>query len=77
MLSNIKADPALAKIPGVIFTTPQANSDIARSYRLGAKCYLKKPGNLPEFVAVVQSVAEFWLGLRQYSYFSSKRPLDY
>ena len=62
VLSSIKADPALAKIPVVIFTTSQANSDITRSYRLGANCYLRKPGNLPEFVAVVKSMAEFWLG---------------
>jgi two-component system, chemotaxis family, response regulator Rcp1 len=62
VLSNIKADPALAKIPVVIFTTSQANSDITRSYELGANCYLRKPGNLPEFIAVVQSMAEFWLG---------------
>ncbi len=61
VLSNIKADPSLAKIPVVIFTSSQASSDIARSYKLGANCYLKKPGNLPEFVAAVQSMAEFWL----------------
>jgi chemotaxis family two-component system response regulator Rcp1 len=61
VLSSIKADPALARIPVVIFTTSQADSDITRSYKLGANCYLKKPGNLPEFVAVVQSMAEFWL----------------
>ncbi|MGZ4732450.1 MAG: response regulator [Terriglobales bacterium] len=62
VLSSIRADPGLARIPVVIFTTSQANSDIARSYQLGANCYLKKPGNLPEFIAVVQSMAEFWLG---------------
>ncbi len=62
VLSSIKADPALAKIPVVIFTTSQANSDITRSYKLGANCYLRKPGDLPEFVAVVRSMAEFWLG---------------
>ena len=62
VLSSIKADPALAKIPVVIFTTSQASNDITRSYKLGANCYLRKPGNLPEFVAVVQSMAEFWLG---------------
>jgi two-component system response regulator len=62
VLSSIKADPALARIPVVIFTTSQASSDISRSYKLGANCYLKKPGNLPEFVAVVRSMAEFWLG---------------
>lgn len=62
VLSDIKADPELAKIPVVIFTTSQADSDITRSYKLGANCYLRKPGNLPEFVAVVQSMAQFWLG---------------
>ncbi len=62
VLSDIKADPSLQKIPVVIFTTSQANSDISRSYELGANCYLKKPGNLAEFVAVVQSMAQFWLG---------------
>jgi two-component system response regulator len=62
VLANIKADPELARIPVVIFTTSQAHSDITRSYKLGANCYLRKPGNLPEFVQVVQSMAQFWLG---------------
>ncbi len=62
VLSDIKADPALARIPVLIFTTSQASSDISRSYQLGANCYLRKPGNLPEFVAMVQSMADFWLG---------------
>ncbi len=62
VLSKIKADPVLAGIPVVIFTTSQASSDITRSYKLGANCYLRKPGNLTEFVAAVQSMADFWLG---------------
>ncbi len=62
VLSDIKSDPTLAKIPVVIFTTSQAASDISRSYELGANCYLRKPGNLAEFTAVVQSMADFWLG---------------
>jgi chemotaxis family two-component system response regulator Rcp1 len=62
VLSDIKADPALAKIPVVIFTTSQASSDVTHSYELGANCYLRKPGNLPEYVAAVQSMAQFWLG---------------
>jgi two-component system, chemotaxis family, response regulator Rcp1 len=61
VLADIKADPSLAKIPVVIFTTSQASTDVLRSYKLGANCYLRKPGTLPEFVAVVQSMAELWL----------------
>ena len=62
VLAELKSDPNLSKIPVVVFTTSQANSDITRSYELGANCYLRKPGNLADFVAVVQSMAEFWLG---------------
>ena len=62
VLSEIKADPLLSRTPVVVFTTSQASSDIARSYELGANCYLRKPGNLRDFVAAVQSMADFWLG---------------
>ena len=62
VLVELKGDAGLAKIPVVIFTTSEANSDIQRCYELGANCYLKKPGNLPDFAAVVQSMADFWLG---------------
>lgn len=61
VLSEVKSDPELARIPVVIFSTSQASSDINGSYDLGANCYLCKPGNLPEFRAVVQSMADFWL----------------
>jgi len=62
VLRELKSDPHLAKIPVIVFTTSQASSDISRSYELGANCYLRKPGNLHDFAAVVQSMAEFWLG---------------
>jgi two-component system, chemotaxis family, response regulator Rcp1 len=61
VLSEVKRNPDLARIPVVIFSTSQASSDINGSYDLGANCYLRKPGNLPEFRAVVQSMADFWL----------------
>lgn len=62
VLQEVKSDPKLSKIPVVVFTTSQANSDITRSYELGANCYLRKPGNLADFTSVVQSMADFWLG---------------
>jgi len=62
VLEEVKADPGLANVPVVIFTTSQASSDISRCYQMGANCYLRKPGNLAEFVAIVQSMADFWLG---------------
>jgi hypothetical protein len=36
--------------------------DIARSYELGANCYVHKPGNLEDYFLAVQSIEEFWFG---------------
>jgi len=60
VLVDVKADPALRTIPVVVFTTSRSPQDIARSYELGANCYLSKPGNLGDFFAAVQSIEEFW-----------------
>jgi len=60
VLAEVKADPDLHKLPIVVFTTSSSSLDIARSYELGANCYLSKPGNLGDFFAAVQSIEEFW-----------------
>jgi two-component system response regulator len=63
VLSELKSDPVLTRIPVVIFTTSQASSDVNHSYSHGANCYVCKPGNFPDYAAVVQSMADFWLSL--------------
>lgn len=62
VLKELKSNSGFCKIPIVVFTTSQANSDITSSYELGANCYLRKPGNLDDYRAVVRSMADFWLG---------------
>src|SRR5437879_405763 len=62
VLSEVKADPNLARIPVVIFTTSQASSDISSSYEIGANGYLRKPGTLPDFVTLVRDMEEFCMG---------------
>jgi len=62
VLKELKSDSRFSRVPVVVFTTSQASSDIASSYELGANCYLRKPGNLDEYRAVVHSMADFWLG---------------
>jgi chemotaxis family two-component system response regulator Rcp1 len=63
VLSDVKADPVLMKIPITIFSTSEARQDIVRSYELGANCYVSKPGNLRDFISAVTSIGEFWFGL--------------
>ncbi len=63
VLSDLKADPHLRRIPVAILTTSAAEADVMRSYDLGANCYLTKPVDVDQFVRVVQTIEEFWLGV--------------
>jgi chemotaxis family two-component system response regulator Rcp1 len=61
VLAEIKADPDLKRIPVVILTTSQAESDLIQSYNLHANCYIVKPVDLDHFIDVVKTIEGFWL----------------
>lgn len=61
VLSEIKADENLRRIPVVILTTSQAEEDILRAYHLNANCYITKPVDLEQFMKVVKTIEDFWL----------------
>jgi CheY-like chemotaxis protein len=61
VLAEIKSDPDLKRIPVVILTTSQAESDLLQSYNLHANCYIVKPVDLDHFVEVVKTIEGFWL----------------
>jgi CheY-like chemotaxis protein len=63
VLSEVKTDPQLAHIPVVILTSSKSETDIVRSYRLQANCYITKPVDLDQFVKVIRSIDEFWLSV--------------
>ena len=54
VLAEMKSDPALRRIPVVIFSTSQAAKDIERSYELGANSYVSKPPTLADWVSAVK-----------------------
>jgi two-component system, chemotaxis family, response regulator Rcp1 len=59
VLADFKSEPTLQSIPVVVFTTSHSRKDIARSYELGANCYVSKPGSLEDFRKAVQSIQQF------------------
>lgn len=61
VLSTIKADDKLKRIPVVILTTSQAEEDILKAYHLNANCYISKPVDLDQFIKVVRTIEDFWL----------------
>ena len=60
VLSEIKDDPQLRRIPVVVLTTSQAEQDIVKSYDLHANAYVVKPVELNRFIDVVKAVDSFW-----------------
>ena len=61
VLAEIKQDPDLKRIPVVILTVSEAETDILKSYNLHANCYITKPVDLDRFIQVVKSIEDFWL----------------
>ncbi|MDP1768132.1 MAG: response regulator [Nitrospirota bacterium] len=63
VLAEIKADDKLKHIPVVILTTSRDEEDVLKSYNLHANCYISKPVELDQFIRVVKSIEDFWLGI--------------
>lgn len=63
VLAAMRADKSMRRIPVAVLTTSSSAPDVSRTYELGANCFLTKPTDFDQFVFVVQSVNNFWLGL--------------
>jgi CheY-like chemotaxis protein len=61
VLSEIKSDPNLKRIPVLVMTTSRADQDVQKAYSLNANCYITKPMDLDEFLRIVRSIEDFWL----------------
>jgi two-component system response regulator len=61
VLSEVKADPNLKRIPVLVMTTSRDKQDILKAYQLSANSYITKPMDLDAFLQIVKSIEEFWL----------------
>ena len=62
VLREIKEDNNLKNIPVVVLTTSNAEKDIFRAYELHVNAYVTKPLDFNQFIKVVESIINFWLG---------------
>jgi two-component system response regulator len=60
VLAEVKADPALRRIPVVVLTTSKAVEDVVRSYDLHASVYVTKPVDFDAFTEVVKQIDDFF-----------------
>src|ERR1700742_4558773 len=63
VLSIIKNDPELKRIPVIMLTTSSAEKDILASYDNHANCYITKPVDLERFMDVVRTIEDFWISI--------------
>lgn len=63
VLAEIKDDEKLKRIPVVVLTTSQNEQDVLKTYNLHANCYVTKPVDLEQFITVVKTIEDFWLGI--------------
>jgi CheY-like chemotaxis protein len=62
VLRTIKITPSLLRIPVVILTSSDAETDIAKSYEYHANSYLVKPLDFKAFTNLMKVLGSYWLG---------------
>ena len=60
-LHEIKTNPRLRRIPVIVLTTSNADSDIDRAYELGANSFISKPVTFDSLVSIMRVIAQYWL----------------
>jgi CheY-like chemotaxis protein len=68
VLTAVKADAELARIPVVVLTTSAAEADMAKAYGSHANSYLVKPVDFPQFLKLMDALGYYWLVWNQYPF---------
>lgn len=60
VLTELKCDVDLRRIPVVVLTTSKEQTDVMKAYDLNANCFVTKPIDFNQFLSVVQGIKDFW-----------------
>ena len=63
VLTEVKQDPDLRRIPVVVMTSSDDEKDILAAYNLYVNCYVTKPVDLDRFIGVVKTIEHFWFSI--------------
>jgi CheY-like chemotaxis protein len=62
-LKHFKGLDSINRIPVVILTTSEAETDVVASYDLGASGFIVKPVDIEQFFGAIQTLEDYWLTL--------------
>jgi two-component system response regulator len=65
VLTQMRADERMRRIPVVILSSSREESDLARSWDLGVNAYVIKPVDVDQFFEAVRTLGQFWAVLNQ------------
>jgi two-component system response regulator len=65
VLTQMRTDEKLRRIPVVILSSSREESDLARSWDLGVNAYVIKPVDVGQFFEAVRTLGQFWAVLNQ------------
>jgi len=61
VLRWVRQQPKCAKIPVIVLTSSNVESDVEKAYQLGANSYIVKPSNPMELVEIAKLIRDYWL----------------
>jgi two-component system response regulator len=65
VLHRMRSDIRTRRLPVVVLTSSNEESDIIRSYDLGANSFVQKPVDFARFLNAAKQLGLYWLGLNE------------
>jgi two-component system, response regulator len=65
VLKAIREDASLRRVPVVMLTASDEETDLVRGYDLGANSFIRKPVDFDQFVETVGRIGLYWLLLNE------------
>jgi len=65
VLKQIKSDERTRRIPVVVMTSSEEESDVAKTYDLGVNSYVVKPMDFSQLAEVTRQAGFYWLAINR------------
>lgn len=65
VLESVRACPLMRFVPVVMLSSSSEESDLIKSFELGANSYIRKPVGFDQFVEVARALDAYWLKLNE------------
>ena len=65
VLGELKADAKFKSVPIVMLTSSREETDLVKSYQLGANAYVVKPVDFQHFVEAIRQTGAFWAAINE------------